>query len=63
MVLVERVKCFHDFDRQKFKHASVDLELFAISTYKSIAFQQLQCGLCNEFDNSSFELTFFASAF
>ena len=33
MVPMERVKCFHDFHHWKFKHTSVDLELFVISTY------------------------------
>jgi len=61
MVLMERVKFFHDFHYWKFKHASVVLEVFAISTHKSIAFQQLQGGLCNEFDSSSFELKVFGS--
>ncbi len=63
MVPVDRVKCFHDFHHRKFKHANVDLELFVISTYKKFAFQQLQGGLHNEFDGSSFELKFFGSAF
>jgi len=34
----ERVKCFQNFHYWKFKHASVDLELFAISTYKKFHF-------------------------
>jgi len=55
--------CCHDFYHWKFKHASLDLELFAISTYKKNAFQQLQSGLYNEFDSSSFELKVFGGAF
>ena len=40
------------------------MELFVISTYKkNIAFLQLQGGLCNEFDSSSFELKVLGSAF
>jgi len=34
MVPMERVKCFHDFHHWKFNYKSVDLEFFAISTYK-----------------------------
>jgi len=32
------------FTIEKLKHASAHLELFAISTYQKIAFQQLQGG-------------------
>jgi len=43
-----------------FKYAIIDLELFVVqSTYfnnYNNAFQQLQGGLYNEFDNTSFEL-------
>jgi len=64
MVPMEWVKCFHDFCHSKFKHESVDFELLTIYTYlREIAFQQLQGGFCNEFDNSSFELKGFESAF
>jgi len=35
------------FTIKKFKQERVDLELFVILTYKKIAFQQLQGGLCN----------------
>jgi len=60
IVPMESVKCFHDFHHWKFKHASVDLESFAISTYKKeLHFKQLQGGLCYEFDRSSFELKVF----
>jgi len=34
MVPMGKVMCFHDFHHWKFKHASVDLELLAIFTYK-----------------------------
>jgi len=60
---MERVKCFHDFHHWKFKYAIVDFELLAISTYKKIAFQQLQGGLCNDFDRIPFEVNIFGSAF
>jgi len=63
MVPMERVKCFHDFHYWKFEHASIDLEFFAISTQKKIAFQELQSRLCNEFDSSSFELKVLESVF
>jgi len=64
MVPMERIQCLHDnFHRWKFEHAIANLELFAISTLKKIASQQLQGGLCNKFDSSSFELKVFESAF
>jgi len=63
MVPIERIKCFHDFHHLKFKHTSVDLELFAISIYKKKFFQQLQGGLYNEFDSSSIELKVNGSTF
>jgi len=64
MVPMERVKYFHDFYGWKFKYASVNLDLFAISIYiKKIVLQQLQGGLCNELDSFSCEIKLFESAF
>jgi len=60
MAPMKSIKCFHDFHHWKFKHASVDLELLAISTYKKNAFQQLLGGLCNGFNSSSFDLIEFS---
>jgi len=34
------------------------MELFAISIYKEVALQQLQGGLCSEFDSFSCEIKF-----
>jgi len=63
MVPIESIKCFHDFTVENLNMQVLIWSSFAIFSYKKIATQQLQGGLCNEFDSSSFELQVFESEF
>jgi len=63
MVPMEKVKCFHDFYNWKIYTFQCWFGVICnFYLYQKNAFQQLQGGLCNEFDSSSFELKVFRSA-